>query len=242
VATRALRTIIPGKVAAVTRAADGELDVIFSAGIGSRSGGGLKGDGSIPGAPAMFPGGGGWSMLWPLAVDDEGLGVVSDRAIARWRNNRTVGDADAIDTQHHDLSDLIVLPFALTAPAPAPAAGPGPDWLLTGPQGEAMRFGGLDGAVTISKAGATVATISMGASGSVVIDVALGQTVAIGDAGAVALAKADALDAAMTAMFVAGVGAGTGAVGTTGTLAFTAAQIAYDAAKATIATTKAKGT
>lgn len=57
------------------------------------------------------------------------------------------------------------------------------------------------------------------------------------------LVKQAALEAAMTAMLNAGVSAGTGAVGTTGTLAFTAAQLAWNTALGLvpIGTTKALG-
>jgi hypothetical protein len=229
------RAVVPGKVSKVTKADGGERSVDFDPGIGKRQGGEERADGTVPGAAVMYPAGGGFSMVWPLEPDDEGLGLVADRNVQRWRQNRKVGQAHSLE-RAHNVSDALILPVAITAPEPAPANVDG-DWVLTGPQGEAIRIGGGDGSVLISRGGSPAASVELEASGSITITVASGQAVNIGGSGAGALALADqlvtAIDAFIDALVAAGAGQAYAGAG--------AAKTAWEGLKNTIAAQKAKG-
>lgn len=228
-----LRAVVPGKVSAVTRAEDRERDVDFDPGIGRSDAAGVRADGTVPEAAVLYPGGGGFAMLWPLDSGDEALGLVADRNVTRWRQDRVPGQAHTL-TRAHALSDTLVIPFAITAPASAPA-DVGADWVLVGPEGEAMRVGGADGAVTLTKGGASVATISMDADGKVSITAAPGQAVEVG--GVSSLALYDQLVAAVDAMLIAG----TPIVGDGGAGLLTTMTTAWEGLKSTIATKVTKG-
>jgi hypothetical protein len=221
---RNARTVVLGKIAAIARQALGEMDVDFDAGIGSRRGGEEKGDGQAPSAPVAFPGGGGFSMRWPMTAGDECLAVCSDRNSERWRQTKLVGQAHSLDQRHHDLSDAVVLPFRITPPTPQPPASvtdEDEDWVLQGPVGDALRVG-PDGVLTLTKAGVVSATITLSASGSVAIDVPTGQSVTIGGPAALSLTNWAALSSAMTSMLNALVAAGAGPAFTGATTAQTA--------------------
>jgi hypothetical protein len=235
------RAVIPGRVQAQKRAANGEQDVKFLPGIGRRIAGEAVADGPVDPAPVLFPAGGGFSIVWPIVADDEALGLAADRNSEWWRAQREVGQASS-RPRSHDLSDALILPVAITPPN-APD-DPGEDLVISGPEGEAIRVAG-SGSITITQGGLQVATISM-ESGDVTIDVAGSQSVFIGDSMAVALAKAQAmigaLDGAIDAAIVAAAPILPPNGGDGGTAAFTAFQGAWDGAKNNIPTTKAKGT
>ncbi len=230
---RNCRTIVPGKVAAVARTTLGEVDVDFDAGIGKRVGGEECGDGQVPSAGVYQLGGGGFSMRFPLAEGDEVLAVCADRNTERWRQTKIVGQAHSLSERHHDLSDAGVLPMRLTPPtpsAPATVTNETTDWVLQSAKGDVIRVS-PDGPLTLRKGpdGATLATIEMLASGSILIAVPTGQTIKAGDELAEALVKVSRLEAAMTAMLTAGGAvAPTPMAGTNGALAFQAAKIAWD--------------
>jgi hypothetical protein len=225
------RAVVPGKVSEVTRDSSGERIVTFAAGIGSRRGATVISDGLQPGRPVLYPGGGGWSVRWPIGEGDEALGLAVDRNPERWELGREVGDAHT-RPQPHDVSNVHLLPFTMTAPS-----GPeelDEDLVISNERGEVMRLG--QGALTISTPGPdplTVATIELTADGNVEITPGSSPTAKVVLGGAAltdALTKWQELDAAITAMLVAGSGAGTGTPGSTGKLAFDAAKIAYDSA------------
>lgn len=244
---RNARTVLPGKVAAVARQALGEMDVDFDAGIGTRKNGEECGDGLAPSAPVLFPGGGGFSMRWPLFPQDEVVAICSDRNTERWRATKLVGQAHSFSGRHHDLSDALVLPVRITPPtptAPATVTDETTDWVLTGPLGEAMRVGST-GAIAITKSGGLVATITLTVGGSMMFEVETGQTVMIGDELAEALVKINKLIANMSTALAAGIATPpTPMAGNNGSLAMTNFQIAWDAANASnpMGTTKALGT
>lgn len=226
------RAVVPGKAQTVERAEAGERDVEFLPGIARRQAGELVADGPVPRAPVLVLGGGGWATSFPFEQGDEGIGLVVDRNSQRWRQNREVGDAHSFD-RAHDLSDTFVLPMSITPAAGAPS-DPAGDWVLSNTEGgERLRLSRETGQITLTKpslSGTPAATITMGADGSVTIEVAAGQSVNIGGPAALPLTKWSALSSAMTAMFAAGASAGTGPPGTTGKLAFEAAEIAWDLA------------
>ena len=234
------RTCTPGKVDTVDlTSALREQSVSFEPGIPDLMAQTADPKGPTPSAPVLSIAMGGFYMLLPAAAGDEVLGLVSDRPLGVWRGTKSTTQVDKIfGLRTGSLSDVMIAPLAITAPAGAPVIWDG--LVIGGPEGPAIEITEL-GEVTITKQGIPVATITMDAAGSVTIEVIPGQSVNVGGPAAVALAKWAQLDAAITAMFVAGISAGTGAPGTTGTLAFTAAQTAYNALAPAVPTTKAKG-
>jgi hypothetical protein len=244
VAREALRTVVPGKVTSKRRESSRERDVEFAPGPGHRVGGEQVGDGPVDNAPVLYPGGGGFALLWPLDVGDEVLGLCADRGAQAWRANRDPGQSFIFDQRHHNLSDAMLLPVSITAPETAPEDW-GDDFYLVGPAGHAIKVAGVDGEITITTANATLTLTQAGditatTAGTITLD---GSTVNAGSPGALALAKADALTSAVDALLAAGVAAGVAVppAGDSGTVAFTAAQSAWAPLKAAIATTKAKG-
>jgi hypothetical protein len=235
----ARRTAGPGLADAVVTAPEREQSVDFQPGIPDLAGGQADVPGLTPSAPVLNFASGGFFVLMPVAAGDEVFSVVSDRTTGVWRDTKNPQQVDPINGKRTgSLSDACLFPFAFTAPTGAPSS-----WsslLLGGPAGVALEVE-TDGSVTITKQGTPAATITLDAAGSVTIEVIAGQSVKLGGAGAVELAKAQALESAIDALIAAGVGAGTGTPGTTGTLAFTAAQTAWNLAKSAIPTTLAKG-
>lgn len=244
----AARTVVPGKVTALDREAESERDATFESGVGRRQGGEETADGLTPSVPVLALGGGGFNLHIPLAAGDETLGLVSDRPLGAWRQDRTPGKSPAFGARHHNLSDTLLIPFAITAPAGAPTDAD-PDLVISGPDGDAVRIAKADNAVTITKQGEpdTLATITLAASGSIEIAVADGQAVVIGGDAALSdfLVKVTALETALGAMLDAG-GATPPSpmLGTNGALAFQAAKAAFDLAVAAmpLGTDKLKAT
>jgi hypothetical protein len=242
---RDTRTVIVGKVKAVITRPNGERDAQFEAGVGMRQGGVEKSDGVIPGAPILTMMGGGFGIYMPSLPMDEAVGLVSDRSLTNWRLSKIPGKAPAFDQQHHDLTDTMLLPFGFTVPATGPAIG-GQDFVMFSTAGDMLRVAALDGTVTITKNHANplmVSTIVMDPLGSITMTVPTGQTIMAGDELAEALVKFQTWDTVMTAMLTAGAATPPSPLaGNNGSLAFNAAKIAYDAAKAPAQTTKLMGT
>ena len=190
-----MRAVVPGTVDKVARAADRERDVDFAPGIGRKVAAEDTADGTVPSAPVLYPAGGGFSQVWPLVAGDEGLALVCDRNPELWRANRAVGEAHH-EQLPHDVSNAVVLPVSITAPTGAPA-DPGDDWVMTGPEGEAMRVGGADGAFTLTKSGVSVATITLAADGEITLTPTAGKSVNVGGTQALALGQKviDGIDA-----------------------------------------------
>lgn len=176
VATESLRTIIPGRVQLPKRQTNTEADVSFEPGPGRRQAGTEVADGVVDNAPVMYPGGGGFAMRWPLTTGDEALGLVADRNIQRWRQTKIPGQAHGF-SRHHNISDAVVFPFAITAPEATP-----PNWatdfVLMSPTGVSIQIAGLDGAVTVQT---PAASIVIAADGTVTVT---GTTVKLGGASA----------------------------------------------------------
>lgn|GEM_PF-2371422 len=92
----------------------------------------------IPNVPVMFPGGGGFELVWPLASNDRVTLVVFDRSIDRWlRGEPTYVPNSA---RMHNLSDVMVLPQAPSADVD-PNPGETADFVLRGPLMNALRVG-----------------------------------------------------------------------------------------------------
>ncbi len=69
----------------------------------------------IPNIPVAFPGAGGISITWPLAVGDIGLLTICDRSIDEWKStaaDRTTPE----DPRRHNLADGVFIP-GLRSPA-----------------------------------------------------------------------------------------------------------------------------
>lgn len=200
VATESLRTIIPGRVQLPKRQTNQEADVSFEPGPGKRQAGIEVADGVVDNAPVLYPGGGGFAMLWPLTTGDEALGLAADRNIQRWRQTKIPGQAHGLG-RHHNISDTVVMPFAITAPEATPPDW-STDWLLMSPTGVSVQVSGLDGAVTIQT---PTASIVVAADGTVTVS---GVTVKLGgDAATLGVARLNdttSSDVSMTA-WMAGV-------------------------------------
>jgi hypothetical protein len=201
---RAVRTIVVGKIVAFE---DGtrERTADFNPGISDLQAGTATPISMTPDAPVLFLAGGGFAVLLPSAADDEVLGLVSDRATGLWRQNREVGEADEINGKRaHNMSDVLLTQFSMTAPTGAPATWD--HYMVIGPGGKAIEVN-TDDSIVLTKQGSTVATITMAASGSVTIDVAVGQSVNVGGPGALTLTKWAALETAVGALLDAGAAA-----------------------------------
>jgi len=122
-----------------------------------------------------------------------------------------------------------------------PATEPG-DKVLWTAAGHQIFLADAGGITITSKDGAT---ITLDENASITLDVAAGKSVNVGDALAEALVKSGPFKAAMSAALAAGASvAPTPMAGNNGSLAFQAAQLAWDTSLASdpIDTTKAKGT
>lgn len=176
-----VRTIVPGKLDAL-EAGIREQSADFEPGIADLVAGEPDPQSITPGAPVMNIAGGGYYFLLPTSQGDEVLGLVSDRPTGLWRQNRETGDASKINGQGaHDMSDVMLTPFAITAPPGAPDTWDHP--IIGGPQGPAFEVES-DGKVTLTKGGTPVATITMDSAGTITIEVEAGQTVKLGGASA----------------------------------------------------------
>lgn len=226
------RTATPGKIEAIRRDEDGELDADFAPGPGRRQGAEITADGPVASAPVLYPGGGGFGVVFPLSIGDEVLAVVGDRNLQRWRQNREPGDAHAFD-RAHNLSDSMILPLAIQAAHPI-----GDTLKIYGPAGIAIEVAD-DGAVTIASNAAppNASTITMTADGNVTITVGAGKSVEVGGAGAAALALGQKVIDAIDTMLAGGVPAPMdGGVALLSTMT-----AAWTAVKSTILALKAKG-
>ena len=232
------RTVVPGNIVVPGSTAQPREQVAdFQPGIADLVAGVAVPQDQTPDAAMLTITGGGFFLLLPTRADDEVLGLVCDRPSGEWRSNRTSGLASLPD-QNKSLSDVMLTPFAITAPSGAPSTWDG--LVIGGPAGVAIEVSAL-GEVTVT--GPSGSTITMDVAGSVTIEVAPGQSVNAGGPAAVALHKAELMEIAIDLFLKAGMVAGTGAPGSTGTLAFTAAQGAWNASKlgGALRTLKAKG-
>ena len=234
---RTERSIVPGKLGNVTRQGEREIDADFDAGVADLVAG--EADPGTPSAdaPRLTLAGGGYYVCLPAVLGDEGLGLVSDRALDTWRDTRTPGEAPVFE-RFKDDSDLLIAPLMIAAPPGAPLT-----WdhlIIGGPAGPAIEIG-TDNSVVLTKGGDPVATLEINAAGEINLTPAAGRSANIGGPGAQALSLWVPFETAIDALLAAGVAAGTGAPGGTGTAAFTAAQVAWNALKGVIATQIAKG-
>lgn len=77
---------------------------------------------AIPKVPVAFPGGGDFSITWPLAAGDSVLLVFSERSLDEWRQVAGSGHEPG-DLRRFDLSDAIAYPGLRSPADPIPAAG-----------------------------------------------------------------------------------------------------------------------
>lgn len=195
------RTVVPGVLDSTPETGAREQKANFQPGIADLQGTEAAPAAITPDAPMLNLTSGGFYFLMPASNGDEALGLVCDRASGPWVSTRIPNGVDQTNGKRSkDLSDVMLTPFAITAPSGAPGQWTG--MVIGGPAGEALELS-TAGEVTITKQGTPVATITMGAAGSVTIEVAGGQSVNIGGAAAVALAKAQALIDAIDAAWAA---------------------------------------
>jgi hypothetical protein len=235
---RSVRTVVPGKITA-TEDGTRERSADFTAGIADLIAGEASPASVTPDAPMLFQSGGGFAVLLPSAADDEVLGLVSDRAIGPWRQDRDVGGVDEINGKRsHNMSDVLLTQFSMSAPSSAPATWD--HYMVIGPGGKAIEVN-TDDSIVLTKQGEVIATITMAASGSVSITVVDGQTVDVGGAGALALAKAQSLQDALL-LACADVAAPGGVIPQDGGLkAFATFALALATLATDVGTTRARG-
>jgi hypothetical protein len=198
------RTVVPGLLSAVGVAAGREQPVDFTPGIADLEAGQPAPAGITPDAPMMSLAAGGFFVLMPSLPADEVLGLVCDRASGEWRDSRLPGIADKVNGRRvKDLADVMLTPFAITAPPGAPDTWSG--LTLGGPAGVGIEVA-LDGTVTITGqaiAPLTPTVITMTPGGDINMEVGTGNSVNIGGVEAQALALGqkviDAVDAAWAA-------------------------------------------
>lgn len=68
----------------------------------------------IPGIRVGFQRVGGFCITFPLQAGDEGILIVSERSIAKWRTDGKISAPD--DARMHDLSDSLFLPMMYSDP------------------------------------------------------------------------------------------------------------------------------
>jgi hypothetical protein len=64
----------------------------------------------IPGVPVMFPGGGGFTVTFPINVGDTVLLVFSSTSLDKWLVSSTSGPVDPETYTRHALTDAIAIP------------------------------------------------------------------------------------------------------------------------------------
>lgn len=72
--------------------------------------------------PVVFPGGGGYSLTFPLSAGDEGLIVISSRCIDGWWE--LGGSQPQLELRMHDLSDGFFIPGIESKPNVTPLISP----------------------------------------------------------------------------------------------------------------------
>lgn len=124
--------------------------------------------------PVWYPGGSGFFIHWPMTLDDQALGLVSDRSLAAWSLSRAPGPQSAPTFPHyHNISDTQALPFTDLPGVPAADPGLATDFKIGSTAGVAIRVTQL-GEVTIETAAATV---TVAVDGTITLD---GVTVKLG--------------------------------------------------------------
>lgn len=76
----------------------------------------------ITGVPVEFPGGGLFSITWPLAAGDSGLLTICDRSIDEWIDQGGTR-TEPQDPRRHDLTDGVFRPGVRSPVEAIPAAG-----------------------------------------------------------------------------------------------------------------------
>ncbi len=189
------RAVVPGRATGEVVRGSREESVTFTEGVAARRNGETIVDMPTPSTPALHIARGGFYLVMPTAPNDETVGLCADRSIVQWRQSRTTGQADVLTgSRAHSLSDVMLTPFALTAPAGAPMEWDG-RMVFGGPAGTAVEIQ-ESGEITISNAASTTVirlladgTIELG--GSAALALAASLHTAIGDAiGAAVLAAA----------------------------------------------------
>lgn len=172
----------------------------------------IDGD-TIVNRPVLWPRGGGMSTSWDLLQGDPVLLLVADRQADEFV---AAGAPIARGTRMHSITDCFVLPavsFTIDPIAKPPAF---------------LQIGRDDGTayIRMTQPPAPAATVIES------------DVIQLGATAVEPVALVTSLIAALDAAVVAAIAAGTGAPGTTGTLAFTAFQTAWNAAKTNAIATK----
>jgi hypothetical protein len=239
-----LRAVVPGVVDKVASTGDREQSIDVQSATPDLVAGEAEPADITPDTPMLNLTSGGFFLLMPVAAGDEVLGLCADRATGDWITTRTPGQVDEVNGgRAHVLSDMLALPFGISAPSGADAVWSG--LVLGGPAGKAIELDDR-GEIIITKQGDPIATITMDKAGSVLIEVAMGQSVNIGGPAALSLTKWLALETAVGALLDAGaaaVGSPADPAGENAGAAFALAKAAWELAIGVNSpeTTKTKG-
>jgi hypothetical protein len=126
--------------------------------------------------PIYYPGGGGWTIHYPLQVGDQALGVCLDRNSDAWSVNRVPGTpSHALIERYHDPSDMVVFPMLDRPVLPSPAPGLTTDFVITHTTAGVIVRLGVDGTVTLTAS--ETASIIVAPDGTVTVT---GTTVKLG--------------------------------------------------------------
>lgn len=83
----------------------------------------------LPGVPVAFPGGGDYSITWPLQPGDTGRIVVCDRSLDEWKATGAAR-TEPQDQRRHNLSDAIFVPDLRSPKAPREGDALQPDGMV----------------------------------------------------------------------------------------------------------------
>lgn len=75
----------------------------------------------ISNVPVQYPGGGGWSITFPLNVGDPVWLKFAERSLDKWKASPPGEMVDPASTRKHDLSDVVAEPAQLRPTSPTPA-------------------------------------------------------------------------------------------------------------------------
>ena len=99
--------------------------------------------------PVAYPGGGGYTITWPLAAGDTVFLDVCDRSIEEWRDGDTVPITPA-DSRRFSLADAVAYPGGRRDSSPVLASGRAPGALVV--DGSDIRLGGSTAAAFVALA------------------------------------------------------------------------------------------
>lgn len=162
--------------------------------------------------PIVYPGGGGWSLTWPLVAGDTVYMAFAERSLAGWLASDGSAPVDPREARRHALSDAVAL--ATLRPRGRALAGLAfPGMRLGKDDGSAEVAFGDDGSVTV-----TGAVLKLGGVGAALGVARVGDPVLVTDPALLAWATAVGLNPLVGVPF-------TGAAGVSGVITAGSAKV-----------------